>query len=66
MNLSFYVDHTGGIRTIFLQLADENREIHILNTFLKIPHAEWDAEKMRPRNIYIKKDTRQSTESSTE
>ncbi|HLS94324.1 MAG TPA: tyrosine-type recombinase/integrase [Sphingobacterium sp.] len=55
MNLSFYVDHTGGIRTIFLQLADENREIHILNTFLKIPHAEWDAEKMRPRNIYLKR-----------
>ncbi|MDQ1095261.1 MULTISPECIES: phage integrase SAM-like domain-containing protein [Chryseobacterium] len=54
MNFKFSLSETGTSSHIFLSISDYRfKEIHIL-TPLKISPDQWDEEKQRPQNIYLK------------
>ena len=56
MTFKFYLSKVGTIKNILLNLTDIHHNIDFeFHTYLKIPEDNWDKEKQRPGNIYLKK-----------
>lgn len=56
MTFQFFLSNNGTTRNINLKFTDEsNRSCFVAHMPLRILETEWDKEKQRPKNIYIKK-----------
>lgn len=56
MTFKFFLSNSGNTRKINLEFTDElNNNSFLVPTPLRISESEWDIEKQRPKNIYIKK-----------
>lgn len=54
INMLFYIAANKGVENINLKITDDDR-IFKFDTSLKLSAKDWDSEKQRPRNIYLKK-----------
>ncbi|SDF09804.1 tyrosine-type recombinase/integrase [Epilithonimonas hungarica] len=56
MTFDFFLPQNGTLKNIHLSLTDkQQKKTHIFRTPLRICEEDWDKEKQRPTNIYLKK-----------
>lgn len=56
MTFEFFLPSAGTVKNIQLRLSDQQqKKTFSFRTFLRISEEDWDTEKQRPKNIYLKK-----------
>lgn len=56
MTFEFYLPKSGTLKNIHLNLTDAHlKKTYSFKTSLRIAQEEWDKEKQRPTNIYVRK-----------
>ncbi|MGC4128500.1 MAG: tyrosine-type recombinase/integrase [Bergeyella sp.] len=56
MTFEFFLPQNGTLKNIHLTLTDtQQKQSYTFRTSLRIPETDWDKEKQRPLNIYLKK-----------
>ncbi len=56
MKFEFFLPSVGTVKNIQLRLTDQQQnKTFSFRTFLRISEEDWDTEKQRPKNIYLKK-----------
>ncbi|MGC4130322.1 MAG: tyrosine-type recombinase/integrase [Bergeyella sp.] len=56
MTFEFFLPQNGTLKNIHLNLTDpQHKKTFTFRTSLRIPETDWDGEKQRPLNIYLKK-----------
>lgn len=61
MTLEFYLPQHGTHKNIFLSITTEKENTYTFHTSLRIQETDWDKEKQRPCNIYLKKHKKLNT-----